>query len=73
MQNIILNINGMHCSGCVKTVERVLQALNGVTRVEVSLDNACATIHYDPSQIAVNKLIDVVENAGFDAHLTSPV
>ncbi|SNV41058.1 heavy-metal-associated domain-containing protein [Pasteurella dagmatis] len=70
MQTIMLKVEGMHCSGCVKTVTRVLDALEGVSNVDVSLENASAQIQFDSSQVSVNKLIDVVENAGFDVSLT---
>lgn len=70
MQTIMLKVEGMNCSGCVKTVTRVLDALEGVSSVDVSLENASAQIQFDSSQVSVNKLIDVVENAGFDVSLT---
>ncbi|MGC7560965.1 heavy-metal-associated domain-containing protein [Pasteurella sp. PK-2025] len=66
MQHITLKIEGMHCGGCVKTVERVLQALEGVQQVKVSLEKACADIQYDANHVSIHQLIDVVENAGFD-------
>lgn len=70
MQTIMLKVEGMHCSGCVKTVTRILDTLEGVSSVDVSLENASAQIQFDSSQVSVNKLIDVVENAGFDVSLT---
>ncbi|MGC7588929.1 heavy-metal-associated domain-containing protein [Bisgaard Taxon 46] len=69
MQTVMLKVEGMHCGGCVKTVVRVLEALDGVSSVDVSLENTSAQIQFDSNQVSVNKLIDVVENAGFDASL----
>ncbi|AKD40165.1 TPA: heavy-metal-associated domain-containing protein [Pasteurella multocida] len=66
MQTVTLNIEGMHCGGCVKTVERVLNGLDGVTQVDVNLEHACATIQYDTNRVSIAQLIDVVENVGFD-------
>ncbi|AET16323.1 TPA: heavy-metal-associated domain-containing protein [Pasteurella multocida] len=66
MQTVTLNIEGMHCGGCVKTVERVLNGLDGVTQVDVNLEHACVTIQYDTNRVSIAQLIDVVENAGFD-------
>ncbi|MGC6246859.1 heavy-metal-associated domain-containing protein [Bisgaard Taxon 45] len=67
MQRVTLNIEGMHCGGCVKTVERVLQALEGVQQVKVSLDKACVDIQYDADAVSIDQLVEQVENAGFDA------
>ncbi|MGC6405267.1 heavy-metal-associated domain-containing protein [Bisgaard Taxon 45] len=67
MQSVTLNIEGMHCGGCVKTVERVLQALEGVQQVNVSLDKACVDIQYDADCVSIDQLVEQVENAGFDA------
>ena len=37
MQTITLNIEGMTCGGCVKSVIRILEGVNGVAKAEVSL------------------------------------
>lgn len=37
MSEIILSVTGMTCGGCVNSVQKVLAALPGVQRVEVSL------------------------------------
>ena len=67
MQTLTLNISGMTCGGCVKSVTKVLEALDGVAKAEVSLENANATITYDADKIQPTALIEAVEDAGFDA------
>ena len=67
MQTLTLNISGMTCDGCVKSVTKVLEALDGVAKAEVSLNNADATITYDADKIQTTALIGAVEDAGFDA------
>ena len=67
MATIQLNIGGMTCGGCVKSVTKVLEALDGVAKAEVSLENANATITYDADKIQPAALIEAVEDAGFDA------
>ena len=39
MQTITLNIDGMTCGGCVKSVTRLLEGVEGVEKAEVSLEN----------------------------------
>lgn len=67
MQTLTLNIGGMTCGGCVKSVTKVLEALDGVANAEVSLENANAAVTFDAGKIQADDLIEAVENAGFDA------
>ncbi|WP_373776361.1 heavy-metal-associated domain-containing protein [Neisseria dentiae] len=69
MNTITLNIGGMTCGGCVSSVTKVLENLNGVEKADVSLENAHAVITYDADKIQTAALIEAVEDAGFDASL----
>ncbi len=66
MKTITLNIEGMHCGGCVKSVTRVLTELDGVQSADVQLEGK-ANITFDENRINVAQLIEVIEDAGFDA------
>ena len=67
METALLNIEGMTCQGCVKSVTRTLQGVAGVQDVEVSLDQANARVTYDPAKTGVADLKRAVERAGFEA------
>ena len=66
MKTITLNIKGMHCGGCVKSVTRVLTELDGVQSADVQLEGK-ANITFDENRANVAQLIEVIEDAGFDA------
>lgn len=66
MKTITLNVEGMHCGGCVKSIERVLTELDGVQSADVQLEGK-ATITFDENRVNVAQLIEVIEDAGFDA------
>ena len=66
MTTITLNIEGMHCGGCVKSVTRVLTELDGVQSADVQLEGK-ANITFDENRVNVAQLIEVIEDAGFDA------
>ena len=66
METIQLNIRGMTCNGCVKSVTGVLQKIPGVTSVEVSLEQNRATITYDPTLAKPGQFKASVEDAGYD-------
>ena len=65
MKTITLNIEGMHCGGCVKSVTRVLTELDGVQSADVQLEGK-ANITFDENRVNVAQLIEVIEDAGFD-------
>ena len=60
-----LKIEGMTCGGCVRHVTHALEQVAGVTRVNVSLEAAEATIHHDGAD--VQAMIAAVEEDGYRA------
>ena len=66
METVQLNIQGMTCGGCVKSVTDVLQKIPGVSSVEVSLEQKRATLIYNPSQARPEQFRTAIEDAGFD-------
>ena len=69
METFTLNIGGMICGGCVKSVTRILENTEGVAKAEVSLENKNAVIEFDPAKTNPAALIEAVEDGGFDAVL----
>ena len=69
MQTITLNIEGMTCGGCVKSITRILEGVNGVAKAEVSLEQKNSVVEFDPAQTDPAVLIEAVEDGGFDAAL----
>jgi len=69
MDRVTIKVGGMTCSGCVSSVTRVLQAVPGVSEVEVSLESAQARVAFDPARASRDALRSAVEGAGFDASL----
>jgi copper chaperone len=66
METTTLKIGGMTCGGCVAAVERVLGALDGVQRAEVSLAESSATVQYDAARVQPADLHAAIEDAGYD-------
>ena len=67
MATITLNIDGMTCGGCVKSVTKVLNDLDGVRSATVSLENKNAQVEFDEGKIRIAQLVEAVEDAGYDA------
>ncbi|MES0827565.1 heavy metal translocating P-type ATPase [Ruegeria sp. SCP11] len=68
---IALSLPGIHCSACIATVERELNAHPGVEDARVNLTLKRAMVKAAPDLRAVD-LIPVLERAGFEAHELDP-
>ena len=66
MQTVTLGVSGMTCGGCVSSVTKVLNALEGVAKADVSLDKKCAVVDYDPAKLGVDRLKSTIEEAGYE-------
>ena len=67
METVELQVQGMDCQGCVKSVTRMLSGVPGVQNVDVSLAEARARVTYDPAKASVPLMKKVVERAGYKA------
>ena len=65
MKSIELKIEGMHCSGCAKTIEALLAAEPGVKASTASYSTGSARVLYDPAAVDSSHLIAAVERAGY--------
>lgn len=61
-----LQLSGLHCGHCVKSVEKALSELPTVINVQVDLPSQQAVIE---SEEFPEVLIKTIENIGFDATL----
>ena len=64
-QNITLSVSGMHCSSCVKRIERALGATKGVSSVKVDLIGGKAAVIHDPGIVTDGALKEIVRQLGF--------
>jgi thioredoxin-related protein/copper chaperone CopZ len=65
MDTVELKVEGMDCEGCVKSVTRMLSAVPGVQKIDVSLAEARAKVTYDPTKASVPDMKKAVERAGY--------
>ena len=65
-QTLKMNVGGMTCGNCSRSVERKLSATPGVNKATVDLLNASATVEYDPDVVKPQALANAVRQLGFD-------
>ena len=66
MEKKIFPVLGMMCAGCSANVERKLNGIDGVAKVEVSLPGRTAIVEYDESKTSPSDMKRVIEAAGYD-------
>ena len=64
-QTVTLPVTGMTCGGCVRSVERKLAATPGVSKAQVSLEQASAAVEFDPGRTKVPDLVAAIEQLGY--------
>ncbi|MCI7505775.1 MAG: cation transporter [Coriobacteriaceae bacterium] len=61
---IKMQVEGMHCPKCVARVKDALEAVDGVLKAEVSLEEGSAVVS---GSADVHALVSAVESIGFGA------
>ena len=64
-KTIEFNVTGMTCDHCVRSVTNAIQEIDGVSDVQVSLDEKLARVTGET--IDVNKVIEAVKEEGYEA------
>ena len=64
-QTITLSVPDVSCEHCVKTVSGALGNQPSVQDVNVDLDSKTVTFAYDPSQVSLDTLETVLDDAGY--------
>ena len=61
------DITVMTCSACVAHVEKSVRKLNGVNSVQVNLLTNTMSVDYENDELDAEKIIESVQDAGYDA------
>lgn len=58
-----ITVEGATCGGCVKSIEKAVSQVSGVTSVNFDLDSKLAKVDGDADKA---QIVDAIEMAGFD-------
>ena len=58
-------IEGMTCSGCERTVSKVVSNIEGVSSSKADLASATLAVEYDPKKVTIDRIKDAVNNVGY--------
>lgn len=66
MEKIVLQVEGMSCDHCVKSITKAVNELPGVAQVEVSLSDKTVMVEYDNTKVKVEQIKSVIEEQGYE-------
>jgi len=58
-------VEGMTCSGCERTVSKVVSNIEGVASAKANLSSSTVSVEYDPSKVTVDKIKEAVNQVGY--------
>lgn len=66
VKEIQLQVAGMSCGNCVKSIETNVGAMAGVSSVEVSLQNKTVDVAFDETAVSQEQIAETIDSLGFD-------
>lgn len=66
MASSILDVSGMSCAHCEKSVKTSVGSLAGVSDVKVELKTGQVSVEYDPVKVDIKTIRNTIEDQGFD-------
>ncbi len=71
--HVLMDIEGMHCAGCVARVEQSLAGVEGVTGAHVNLVTNQASVDFDGRRVRPQDLVEAVKRGGYSASVVQAV
>jgi len=62
----IIKIGGMHCASCAQAIEKALRKENGIISANVNLATEKAFMEYDSSKTSIERIAEVIREAGYE-------
>ena len=60
-----INVYGMSCDHCVKSVTKAISEINGVLSANVSLKDKYADVVYDENIVNIKDIVNAINEAGY--------
>lgn len=67
MKTEVIEIQNLHCMGCVRNVEIALTQIEGVVSAKADIEEASVTVNYSGGEEMHQKIIDTLAEYGYPA------
>ena len=58
-------VEGMSCSGCERTIQKVVSNLEGVASAKADLSTSTVSVVYDPERVNVDAIQSAINKIGY--------
>ena len=58
-------VEGMTCSGCERTVSKVVSNIEGVTSAKADFNSSSLAVEFDPAKVSIDKIEQAVNKVGY--------
>jgi copper ion binding protein len=58
-------VEGMTCSGCERTIQKVVGNIEGVKSSKADLKSSSVSVEYDPEKVSIDRIRSAVEGIGY--------
>jgi copper ion binding protein len=58
-------VEGMTCSGCERTVSKVVGSIEGVKSSKADLASSSISLEYDPSKVTIDDIKSAINKVGY--------
>jgi copper chaperone CopZ len=65
MKTANYKVTGMTCSGCERTVSKVITNIDGVVSAKADANAASVAVEFDPAKVTVEKIKEAVDRVGY--------
>ena len=65
LKRTALKIGGMHCVGCVNSIQYSLSKIEGIKKFDINLATQKASIEFDPNVVELSRIETAIENTGY--------
>ncbi|PLR82173.1 copper resistance protein CopZ [Bacillus canaveralius] len=68
MEKVTLDVAGMSCGHCVKSVEGSVGELKGVSNVKVHLETGKVDVEYNANEVTLDTIKETIDDQGYDVN-----
>lgn len=66
-KTVTIPVEGMSCVACAAAVKKALKSIDGVSNVEVSLENRTARVTYASDTLSPDSFVTIINKLGYKA------
>jgi copper chaperone len=64
--DVTLNVSGMTCEHCKKSVEAAVEALPGIESAKAIIQDGRVNVSFEPAKVSLDDILEAIREAGFE-------